>query len=194
MAKIILASQSPRRKELLTLGGYDFEVVVSDCEEVINSVVPHEVVCELSSKKAVDVLQKCKDRTDIDELIVIGADTVVSIDGSILGKPEDRDDAARMLRKLSGNTHEVYTGVTFAGSKEGKIRTHTFYECTRVIFYEMSDKEIEDYVCSGDCNDKAGAYGIQSGAARFVKGIEGDYNNVVGLPLSRVYQELKKFT
>lgn len=191
MAKLILASKSPRRKELMTLGGYEYEVVVSDCEEKVTSDIPYEVVSELSSQKAIDVLNKCiKGEEDI---IVIGADTVVSIVGKILGKPKDRADAKRMLSMLQNNTHEVYTGVTFAKFENNEIKTHTFYECTKVVFYPMTEDEIDDYASSGDCDDKAGAYGIQSGAAKYVKEINGDYNNVVGLPLARLYQELKKF-
>ena len=193
MSKLILASQSPRRKELMTLGGFQYKVIISDCEEKFSGTTPHEVVEELSLKKAVDVLNKCVKCEDYHDIIVIGADTVVAYDGNILGKPKDRHEAKKMLRKLQGNTHEVYTGVTFARADKEKIITHTFYECTEVVFNEMTEKEIDEYVSTGDCDDKAGAYGIQSGAAKYVKEIHGDYNNVVGLPLSRLYKELKNF-
>lgn len=210
MNRIILASASPRRRELLTQIGMDFEILVSTCEEKITKTVPHEVVCELSAQKAMDVWKKVKERqagasegaklegmaqkelVQTEKVIVIGADTVVAYDGKILGKPVDKEDAVRMLTMLSGNTHEVYTGVTFCYEENGVAKVHTFYESTAVSFYPMSQAEIECYVASGDPMDKAGAYGIQGGFAAHVKGITGDYNNVVGLPVGRLYQELKE--
>lgn len=192
MIKYILASQSPRRKELLSICGYEYEVIVSDCEEIISSDIPCEVVCELSKQKAVNVANKCCNRLDIDDIIVIGADTVVAYNNQILGKPKDKEEARHMLSCLQGKEHFVYTGVTFAKIIKGKISTHTFYEATKVFFNAMTEKEIEEYVDTKDPLDKAGAYGIQSGAAKFVNKIEGDYNNVVGLPIARLYQELKK--
>ena len=206
MNKVILASASPRRKELLTQIGLDFSVCVSTCEEKITKTVPAEVVCELSAQKALDVWQKVKadsivavsDTTgqqnvaDKQYPIVIGADTVVAYDGKILGKPADKEDAVHMLSMLSGNTHEVYTGVTFCYAEGGTEKVHTFYERTAVTFYPMSRDEIANYVASGDPMDKAGAYGIQGSFAAYVKGIEGDYNNVVGLPIGRLYQEIKE--
>ena len=206
MNKVILASASPRRKELLTQIGLDFSVCVSTCEEKITKIVPAEVVCELSAQKALDVWQKVKsdsivavsDATgqqnvaDKQYPIVIGADTVVAYDGKILGKPADKEDAVHMLSMLSGNTHEVYTGVTFCYAEGGTEKTYTFYERTAVTFYPMSREEIANYVASGDPMDKAGAYGIQGSFAAYVKGIEGDYNNVVGLPVGRLYQEIKE--
>jgi septum formation protein len=129
-------------------------------------------------------------------LLVIGADTVVSVDGEILGKPKDEEDAFRMLKLLQGRTHQVYTGVTLIYDAQDDenygIGELTFNMCTEVTFYPMSDSEIREYISTGDPMDKAGAYGIQSGGARFVKEIRGDYNNVVGLPVSRLYQELRK--
>ncbi|MBO5165502.1 MAG: septum formation protein Maf [Lachnospiraceae bacterium] len=206
MNKVILASASPRRKELLKQIGIEFEVCVSTCEEKITKTIPAEVVCELSAQKALDVWQKVKvdskvavsDATgqqnvaDKQSPIVIGADTVVAYDGKILGKPADKEDAVRMLSMLSGNTHEVYTGVTFCYAESGTEKVHTFYERTAVTFYPMSWEEIVNYVASGDPMDKAGAYGIQGSFAAYVKGIEGDYNNVVGLPIGRLYQEIKE--
>lgn len=214
MNKVILASASPRRKELLTQIGIDFEICVSTCEEKITKTVPAEVVCELSAQKALDVWQKVKEdfavvvqddagqqnvagkaskQNDKKYPIVIGADTVVAYDGKILGKPTDKEDAVHMLSMLSGNTHEVYTGVTFCYAEGGTEKVHTFYERTAVTFYPMSTEEIANYVASGDPMDKAGAYGIQGSFAAYVKGIEGDYNNVVGLPVGRLYQEIKEF-
>ncbi len=185
--RVILASASPRRRELLTQIGIAFEVQVSDVEERITATVPCEVVQELSRQKAGAVMDMCMERFGT---VVIGADTIVACGGEILGKPRDEEDAARMLRLLSGRSHEVYTGVTFVYD-EGR-KNFSFYECTKVHFAPMTEAEIADYVATGDPMDKAGAYGIQGFCARYITGIEGDYNNVVGLPAGRVYQELKR--
>lgn len=200
--KIILASASPRRRELLTQIGIPFEIQVSDVEEKVTATVPCQVVQELSRQKAEAVLETCETAQNQDvagvepsetkPLLVIGADTIVACDGIILGKPKDAEDAFRMLRMLSGRSHEVYTGVTFAYKGE-KRESYTFYEATTVHFAPMTDEEIQTYVATLDPMDKAGAYGIQGFCARYITGIEGDYNNVVGLPVGRVYQELKRF-
>lgn len=187
MNKIVLASASPRRSELLTQIGIPFTVHKSTCEEKISSTVPAEVVCELSRQKAEDVWQM----PSYKDCIVIGADTIVAYEGTILGKPKDAEDACRMLRRLAGNTHEVYTGVTFCYRQKGEEKVHTFFEKTQVTFYPMSEAEIQAYVATGDPLDKAGSYGIQGQCAAYIKGITGDYNNVVGLPVGRLYQELK---
>lgn len=189
---IILASASPRRRELLTQIGIAFEIKVSDVEEKVTTIVPHEVVQELSRQKAEAVLAACEDQDVTEPLLVIGADTIVACDGIILGKPRDTQDAARMLRMLSGRSHQVYTGVTFAYKGE-KREIYSFYESTTVHFAPMTDEEIQTYVDTLDPMDKAGAYGIQGFCARYITGIEGDYNNVVGLPVGRVYQELKRY-
>ncbi len=192
---IILASGSPRRRELMQQIGLDFEVQVSEVEEHVTSTVPAEVVQELSRQKAEAVaavlFKRGNDRSDC---LVLGADTIVACDGRILGKPKDEADAVHMLTMLSGRAHEVYTGVTFvyADPVDGSRKEHTFYECTKVHFAPMSAEEIAEYVATGDPLDKAGAYGIQGFCARYITGIEGDYNNVVGLPVGRVYQELKR--
>ncbi|MCH5275023.1 MAG: septum formation inhibitor Maf [Lachnospiraceae bacterium] len=188
MSRIILASASPRRRELLLQIGLQFEVVESACEEKIESSLPEEVVCELSRQKAQDVWERLQD----EKAVVIGADTVVAFDGRILGKPKDEAEACLMLQSLSGNTHQVYTGVTICYTAGGSMLSHTFYEKTEVDFYPMDEKEIRDYVTTGDPLDKAGAYGIQGRCAAYIKGIRGDYNNVVGLPVGRLYQELKE--
>ena len=185
--KVILASASPRRRELLTQIGIDFEVQVSEVEERITTTVPCEVVQELSRQKAEAVMAMRREETA--RTLVIGADTVVACGGEILGKPRDVEDATRMLRMLSGRSHEVYTGVTFVYDEGREI--YSFYECTKVHFAPMIEAEIAEYVATGDPMDKAGAYGIQGFCARYITGIEGDYNNVVGLPVGRVYQELK---
>lgn len=220
MKKIILASASPRRRELLAQIGLTFTVMPSDVEENPASVLPQDIVIELSKEKARDVWKKigqddiCDRRDDIyvmkedgtDDIrqggtdhqrncgdsLVISADTVVSIEGEILGKPRDSEDAARMLGLLSGKEHQVYTGVTMIWiNKEGKREEYSFYVCTGVLMYRMSRAEILRYVESGEPMDKAGAYGVQGKAAAYIKAVRGEYSNVVGLPVGRLYQEMK---
>ena len=216
--KIILASASPRRRELLTQIGLGFDIVVSGTEEKITSTEPAKVVEELSTQKAEAVWEKLRSmtasqgsvtnaerldegsevfeseqtsgETTITDIIVLGADTVVACDGKILGKPADMEAAVAMLTMLQGRGHEVYTGVTILYEQNGERKTLTFHEKTIVHFYPMTDAQIREYVATGDPMDKAGAYGIQGFCARYIRGIEGDYNNVVGLPVGRVYQEL----
>lgn len=180
--KIILASQSPRRRELMEQAGYSFEIIPSHKDEIITKTLPCEVVEELALQKALDVYNACGKN----EILVIGADTVVAVEDKILGKPESKQAALDMLKLLQGRTHEVYTGVAFVSD----MVRHSFYECTRVTFYPMSDDEIQSYVDTGDPMDKAGAYGIQGSCAIYIKEISGDYNNVVGLPIGRLYHEL----
>lgn len=189
--KIILASASPRRRELLKQIGLEYEVLVSDAEEIVSSTVPAEVVEELARQKAENVYAKC---LQSEPLLIISVDTIVACDGQILGKPKDAEDAKAMLRMLQGRAHEVYTGVTFLHRAHGgtKVSVHSFHEATKVHFYPMAEEEIEAYVETGDPLDKAGAYGIQGLCARYISGIEGDYNNVVGLPVGRLYQEMKE--
>ena len=198
MSKIVLASGSPRRKELLEQVGLEFEICPAKGEEIISKSIPHEVVVELSEHKAKEVAaavvaydEAHADITTPTDIMVIGADTVVAFEDKILGKPKDEEDAKDMLRMLSDKTHSVYTGVTIVFiSKEGKTGIHSFYEKTDVSFYPLSDLEIQRYIESGDPLDKAGAYGIQGEFAKHIKGIQGEYNNVVGLPIARLYQEL----
>ncbi len=190
--KIYLASASPRRKELLRQVGISFKVVPSDVEERITKERPDEVVEELSYQKAVDVCGRLTAEGKND-FVVIGADTVVSAWGKILGKPADKADAARMLKNLQGGSHQVYTGVTIAWKYQDMPPMYaTFSECTDVTMYAMTDEEIRAYVDSGEPMDKAGAYAIQGLCAAHIQGICGDYNNVVGLPVGRLCQELKK--
>lgn len=183
--KIILASASPRRRELLAQIGLDFQVLVSEVEEKVNTDIPYLVVEQLSAQKAQAVAQKLEKE---EPALVIGADTIVACDGQILGKPRDKEEAVQMLRKLNGRSHQVYTGVTLIFGDKIK----TFYEATEVEFYPMTEEEIGAYVETPDPLDKAGAYGIQGFCARYIKGITGDYNNVVGLPVGRLYQEMKR--
>lgn len=191
--RIILASASPRRKELLRQIGLEFEIQVSQVEEVITQTQPGKVVEELSSQKARAVVDALDEEEYKEGVLVIGADTVVAADGEILGKPKDESEAVKMLHFLSGRSHEVFTGVTLFYKKQGRERIiKSFHERTAVVFYPMGDDEIAEYVATRDCMDKAGAYGIQGFCARYIKGIEGDYNNVVGLPVGRLYQEAKE--
>ena len=188
-SRIILASSSPRRQELLTQIGLPFEVCPSEWEEVTDKELPEEVVQELSYHKAMEVYER---NVTEEGTVVIGADTIVACGGQILGKPGTRERAEEMLGKLQGGTHQVYTGVAFVWKEKGRTESAGFYECTDVRVYPMTEEEIRCYVETGEPMDKAGAYGIQGGFAAFIQGICGDYNNVVGLPVGRVYQELKK--
>ncbi len=191
MIKYILASASPRRKELLSQAGLEFEILTSDAEEVITKEIPSEVVVELATAKAENVLIKIKETPkDADTFVIIGADTVVVYKDEILGKPKDEEDAYNMLSMLAGRTHQVYTGVCLLIKENGKLRRKSFYESTDVTFYPVSRQDIKRYVDTKDPMDKAGAYGIQGPFAIHVKGICGDYNNVVGLPIARLYHEL----
>ena len=240
--RLVLASASPRRRELLSQIGLEFTVMPSKKEENAKATEAGALVQELSRQKAEDIWEQLSggqgqnpdanqeqlsdanqeqisdanqeqnpdanrgqisdaDQEQISdemrepnlngkrqpELLVIGADTVVCCEGKILGKPHSREAAAEMLTALQGRSHEVYTGVTLYSQSEAV----TFFECTQVEFYPMTEAEISDYIDSKEPMDKAGAYGIQGLGARFVKGIRGDYNNVVGLPVGRLYQELK---
>ena len=184
--KLILASASPRRKELLGKIGLEFEIIPAKGEEIVTKKLPWEVVEELSFQKAKEIADM-----QTEECIVIGSDTIVAKDEQIMGKPADEADAFRMLSEISGNVHQVYTGVTLirTGADPNVI---TFAEKTDVYLYPMSEKEIKAYIETKDPMDKAGAYGIQGDFAIHVKGIEGDYYNVVGLPIGKVYQELKQ--
>lgn len=190
MKKIILASASPRRSELLKKAGVDFCVIPSTGEEKITASEPSEAVCELAEEKAVSVAQTMESPDE--GTLVIGADTIVVSEGRILGKPVDEEDAVQTLKKLQGNTHQVYTGVAVLERNDGKWIRHTFSECTDVTFYPVSDEEIEAYVRTKDPLDKAGSYGIQGPWGIYVKGICGDYKNVVGLPVARLFYEMKK--
>lgn len=189
--KTILASASPRRRELLGQIRIEFEVKVSNVEETVTAVEPGRVVEELSRQKAEAVSAVSEEGGE--DVLVVGADTVVVLEGQILGKPSDPEDAAEMLRGLAGNVHEVYTGVTLLYRSGDTVQRKVFHERTKVEFFPMTEEEIQCYVRSGECMDKAGAYGIQGFFARYVSRIEGDYNNVVGLPVGRLYQEAKEW-
>ncbi len=178
--KIVLASKSPRRSEILKNAGIDFTVRVADADETIpDGTKPQDAVVFLAARKAMAV-ERAEDE------LVLGADTVVVLDNKVLGKPKDREDAYNMLRSLSGRVHSVFTGVCAIGNGV----SITFAEETKVEFLPLTDKEIYNYIDSNEPYDKAGAYGIQGLASKFVRGIEGDYFNVVGLPISRIYEKI----
>lgn len=183
MKKIILASNSPRRKDYMELLGYDFEIIGSDIEEVINNKLEHEeLVMDLAFQKAYEVFKTHK------EDIVMGFDTLVIIDDVILGKPKNKEEAKIYLNLLSDHTHRVVTGCTIL--TRGYSRS--FYSDAYVSFYKLDEKEIDDYIETEEPMDKAGAYGIQGFGSKFVKGVNGDYFTIVGFPIAKVYQELKK--
>ena len=194
--RIILASKSPRRKELLENAGFEIVIIPSEAEENIDVKEPAEMVKTLSYIKAVSVYEDIKDKkvsvgdteenanTDLSENdIVLGADTVVYAGGMILGKPKNKEDARDMIKMLSGNVHSVFTGFTIVQA-DGKSVTD--YSETKVYVYPMTDEEIEDYISTNEPYDKAGAYGIQGIFGKYVEKIDGDYNNVVGLPVSKI--------
>ena len=204
--RIILGSASPRRRELLEQIGISFEVRVSDKEEVYHSLIPEEIVKELALSKAENVADDLREKQEqvkqisfdkknnvLLDTIVIGADTIVVSDGSILGKPKDEADAVRMIRSLQGRSHKVYTGVAILDyDDEGKRKSVVHAVETEVFVNPMSDEEIREYAATGEPLDKAGAYGIQGQFAAHIERIDGDYYNVVGLPVSYVYRQLKE--
>lgn len=183
MQHLILASSSPRRKELLENLHLSFDISSSDADEsYVPGTPPAEIVMELAERKAKDVAQRFRDS------FVIGADTIVVCDNEVLGKPKDEADATETLNLLSGKTHTVFTGVAIVHG-EKLVR---FYEKTDVTFWELTQAEIHAYIKSGEPFDKAGAYGIQGYGSMLVKGISGDYFSVVGLPVSRTIRELRQ--
>lgn len=192
--EIILASQSPRRRELMTKIGIPFEVITSEAEENTKEILPENVVKDLSHIKAKAVLEKRKSMCPARPVVVIGADTIVSVNREILGKPQTERDAYEMISKLQGIQHQVYTGVTIMMYEpdSGRTTVKTFAEKTDVKVCAMTPKEIAEYISCGECMDKAGAYGIQGKFGIYIEKINGDYHNVVGLPIARVYHTLKE--
>ncbi len=186
---IILASGSPRRKEILEKAAFEFLVRPSDADENIDFESPADLVEKLSFIKAKDVAKqlKCEGK----EGLVIGADTVVALENTVFGKPKDKDDAFKMLKSLVGKTHSVFTGVSVVDVKSEK--TDTFHDETKVIFKNSSDEEIMAYIEGGEPMDKAGAYAIQGEGAFLIERIEGDFLNVVGLPLDKLKEHLSLF-
>lgn len=198
--KIILASGSPRRRELLSQIGLDYEVMVSEAAEVTRATEPAEICRELACLKARDVAatlaREASEKAGEDgarqgRILVIGSDTIVAADGRILGKPADREDARRMLRLISGREHQVYTGVAAVEMDGGEIVSETsFTDATDVYVSQLTEADIDWYLSTGEPFDKAGAYGIQGYFARFVEKIDGDYNTVVGLPVGRLWRDI----
>ena len=188
-SKIILASGSPRRKELLLQIGIVPEIIVSHVEEKITSDVPAEVVMSLAEQKAVDVAKEMPEGT-----VILGSDTVVAADGKILGKPKSHEEAYEMIRRLAGRSHQVYTGVCLVKKgPEGEADTVvSFYDETDVNVSPMTEKEIREYADSEEPMDKAGAYAVQGFFARYIEGLRGSYANVMGLPVHLVYRKLKE--
>ncbi|MBO5930277.1 MAG: septum formation inhibitor Maf [Clostridia bacterium] len=187
--EIILASGSPRRKELLHTLGLDFTVRESHADETVDQALPPYFICEqLSLLKASSVAAELK--SEGTDAIVIGADTIVVTDGAIVTKPTDTQDAKNILSSLSGNWHSVFTGVTVMNTKNAK--SETFYVETKVHFIKLNDADIDAYIKTGEPMDKAGAYGIQGKGAQLIDRIEGDYFNVVGLPICKLAQVLKE--
>lgn len=183
--KIVLASKSPRRKELLGLLDLEFEIISADIDETMNPALPvADEVARLSLEKA----KATAAHTDSDA-VIISADTVVELNGTVMGKPRDREEAFNMLKKLSGNTHNVLSGVTVMQGDKRITKTVT----TKVYFRELCDDEILSYISTGESDDKAGAYGIQGRGSKFVQKIDGDYFNVVGLPVCTLSLMLKNF-
>lgn len=189
MKKVVLASGSPRREELLRQIGMEFTVCPSKGKEITSRTKPEEVVKELSYQKARDVF----DRSEKD-VLVLGADTVVYVDDRMLGKPQNEVECHDMLQAIQGRSHYVYTGVTviWKGEEDGATHVLSFEEATKVRVHSMTEREIAEYMDTGESMDKAGGYGIQGTFARYIDRIEGDYNNVVGLPVARLYQELRE--
>lgn len=193
MVRVILASGSPRRKELLEQIGVSFEISVADGEEVITRMLPWEIVEELSLQKATEVAERYETKQEAEEqTVIIGADTIVAYGEEIMGKPKEEEMAKEMLRKLQGGSHQVYTGVTLIIKTAEDRQIVTFHEKTDVEMYPMSEAQIAAYVATKEPMDKAGSYAIQGKCAAYIKGICGDYNNVVGLPIARLMQELFK--
>lgn len=192
--KLILASASPRRRELLSMAGFDFEVVPADVDEEADPALsPDQLVAFLSEKKALHIFNSFVGQ----DAIIVGADTVVAIDGLILGKPSNSAAAFDMLSRLQGRQHKVFTGVSLISCKErtakGTAKTKTFVESTKVFMRSLSSNEIQDYIATGEPLDKAGSYGIQERGALLIERLEGDYFTVVGLPLCRFNLALQEF-
>lgn len=184
MKRFIVASNSPRRRELLSLAGYQFEVIPSDADETLESGIDTgEAVKELSKRKALFVSGMNKGA------VVLGCDTVVALGGKILGKPKDESEAFSMLKSLSGREHEVFTGVYITDGE----KSEGFLSCTKVEFYPLSDETIRSYIATKEPMDKAGAYGIQGLGSVLVKKINGDYFTVMGLPVNECARVLSKF-
>lgn len=187
MKRIILASASPRRKELLTQVGIKFEVIPSSVDEHCIETTPSKMVEILALQKAREVSKNLDG-----DYIVIGSDTVVAKDGRIFGKPSSKEAAFEMLNSLQGSIHQVFSGVALVCCENNKLTEKCFHVKTDVEVFPMTEKQILSYIDTGDCMDKAGGYGIQGRFAEYIKGIVGDYYNVVGLPISELMRNLRQ--
>lgn len=182
---LILASKSPRRKELLTQAGYQFKIMVSDVDETVDETNPIEKVLAIAKKKGNDVFNKY----NFNDVVILSADTIVVINNEVLGKPKNVDDARLMIKKLQNNVHQVYTAVYI----KSQNNEDCFVEKTDVSVGEMTEEEIEEYINTSEPYDKAGGYGIQGIFSRYISSIKGDYYNVMGLPIYKVREVLKKY-
>ena len=191
--EIILASKSPRRKELLSLITKDFKVIVSSADEVVDkSLTPEEQVKAISLQKAQNVLDEIMPKQE--DFILIASDTiVVSTDKEILGKPKDEEDAKRMLRKISGDIHEVMTGLAIFIQKDGMLKSNISVDIAEVHVSELSENEIQKWIDTGNAWDKAGAYAIQQEFGVHIESIYGSYPTVMGLPIHKVYEIIKDY-
>lgn len=191
--RIILASASPRRRELMAMAGYEFEIKVSHKEEKYESTAPDEIVKELALLKAEDIAEQEATISEVADLVIVGADTVVAHAGKILGKPQSKEDAFQMIKGFQGDKHQVYTGVAII-KFDAECNKTVINDAVKTDVYvnAMTDEEIWKYIETDNVMDKAGSYGIQSGFAIHIEKIEGDYFNVVGLPISYIYEALKR--
>lgn len=193
--QLILASGSPRRRELLAQAGFTFQIFTAGADESLTDLIPEEMVKELSARKADAAMEKwIREGHSSEAVVILGADTIVVDGNQILGKPKDREDARATLKMLQGRNHQVFTGVTLIWyDADGQRCQISFAEKTEVVFYRMSEEEIETYVATGECDDKAGSYGIQGLAMKYIEKIDGDYHNVVGLPVGKLYQVMRSY-
>lgn len=202
MNKIILASGSPRRKEILTQVGISFDVMVSDCEEITDKEIPEDIVCDLAVKKSTDIARQiCEGgiykNSGHDVLYVVGADTMVYKDDVVMGKPVDGNNAYELINMIQGRSHNVCTGVAITSviNKNGELcinETYSFSQTSEVFVMPMDESEIYDYLKQSEWADKAGGYAIQGYFAKYIEGIKGDYYNIVGFPINRFVKEMKK--
>ena len=183
--KLVLASKSPRRKEILAQAGYEFEIVVSNVDENVEEEKAEDKVLAIAKKKGLDIYSKINQAEDS---VILSADTIVLLDNIILGKPKDKEDARNMISLLNGKTHQVYTAVYI----KGKNIEYQFLEKTDVDIVPMNIEEIEEYINTKEPYDKAGSYAIQGIFSKYISAINGDYYNVMGLPICKVNSILKK--
>lgn len=195
MYQIILASESPRRKEIMETMGIPYQVMASNVKEEVEETIPDQMVQALARLKTETIKEQVLQQVEADkDIIIIGADTMVFFKEHALGKPRDKEDAARMLRMLSDETHEVCTGVSIIIMKQdGSEHSISFAVCTKVVVNPLTEEQIQDYIATGEPMDKAGAYAIQGKFGIFIKEIEGDYYNIVGFPIAEIYASMLRY-